>query len=73
MTKPATYEGMTGAEFMRAVGDDVDKWTDAAMEGAARHGYVVDRDWLHDLLADAMDAARRLSRPVVPATEDDAP
>ena len=73
MTKPATYEvSMTGAEFMRAVGDDVDKWTDAAMEGAARHGMtVVDRDWLHDLLDDAMDAARRLSRPVVPATEDD--
>jgi hypothetical protein len=72
MTK-AAYDGMTGAEFMRAVGDDVDKWTEAAMEGAARYGMTVDRDWLHDLLADAMDAARRFSRPVVPVNEDTAP
>ena len=61
-----TYEGMTGAEFMRAVGDDVDKWTDAAMEGAKRHRLVIDREWLHDLLADAMDAARRLNTKVTP-------
>lgn len=69
-----TYDGLTGAEFMRLVGDDVDKWTDAGIEAAARHGFTVEREWLRDLLADAMDAARRFSRPVVPvATEDDNP
>jgi hypothetical protein len=69
MTAPNRYECMTGAEFMRLVGDDVDKWTDAGIEAAARHGYTVEREWLRSLLADAMDAARRFNRPVVPVTD----
>jgi 2-oxoglutarate dehydrogenase complex dehydrogenase (E1) component-like enzyme len=72
MTK-ATYAGLTGAEFMRIVGADLDKWLDAAMESAAANGITVEREWLRSLLADAMDAARRLSKPVVPVTEDDNP
>jgi len=67
------YEGMTGAEFQQHVGDDVDKWTDAGIEAAARHGMTIEREWFRDFLADAMDAARRFSRPVVPVTEDDNP
>jgi hypothetical protein len=66
--KPATYDGLTGAEFQRAVGADVDKWTDAAMESAKRNGVTVEREWLRALLSDAMDAARHLSRPVVPGS-----
>ena len=66
MTEPATYDGMSGAEFMRHVGDDLERWTDAGMEAAKRHGMTVEREWLRSLLADAMDAARRFSRPAVP-------
>lgn len=73
MSKNVTYDGMSGAEFTRAVGADVDRWTDAGMEAAKRHGMTVEREWLRSLLDDAMDAARRLSRPVVPFPEDDVP
>jgi len=66
MTKNVTYDGMSGAEFTRAVGADVDRWTDAGMEAAKRHGMTVEREWLRSLLDDAMDAARRFGRPVLP-------
>jgi 2-oxoglutarate dehydrogenase complex dehydrogenase (E1) component-like enzyme len=72
MTK-ATYAGLSGAEFMRIVGADLDKWLDAAMESAEAKGMKIEREWLRSLLDDAMDAARRLSRPVLPVTEDDNP
>jgi hypothetical protein len=52
---------MSGAEFQRAMGDDADKWADAAMAAAEDLGYKLDRDWLRSLLADAMDAARKSS------------
>jgi len=71
--KRAAYYAMTGAEFSREVGDDVDKWTDAGIENATRHGMTIEREWLRSLLADAMDAARKFSRPVVPVDEDDNP
>jgi hypothetical protein len=50
---------MSGAEFQRAMGDDADKWADAAMAAAEDLGYKLDRDWLRSLLSDAMDAARK--------------
>jgi len=53
------YRTLSGAEFQREVGDDPDKWADAAMIAAEDLGYKVDRDWLRDLLADAMEAARK--------------
>lgn len=55
------YRTMSGSEFQREAGDDVDKWADAAMIAAEDLGYKLDRDWLRSLLADAMDAARQLS------------
>ena len=51
---------------MRAVGDDVDRSGPMPPRWRAppsATGMKVDRDWLHDLLADAMDAARRLRPP----------
>jgi hypothetical protein len=53
------YRTLSGAEFQRAVRDDPDKWADAAMITAEDLGYKVDRDWLRDLLADAMETARK--------------
>lgn len=50
---------LSGAAFMRAVGTDVDKWTDAAMAAAEDLGFTVEREWLRSLLADAMEAARK--------------
>ena len=50
---------MSGADFQREVGDDVDKWADAAMISAEDAGYKIDRDWLRSLLDDAMEAARK--------------
>jgi len=50
---------LSGAAFMRAVGTDVDKWTDAAMAAAEDLGFTVEREWLRSLLADAMDAASK--------------
>jgi hypothetical protein len=41
-----------------AIGADVDKWTDAALESAIEHEFKLTRDWLRSLLADAMEAAR---------------
>jgi hypothetical protein len=55
------YRTLSGAEFQREVGDDPDKWADAAMIAAENLGYKVDRDWLRDLLADAMETARKHS------------
>jgi hypothetical protein len=55
------YRTLSGAAFQREVGTDPDKWADAAMIAAEDLGYKVDRDWLRDLLADAMDAARKHS------------
>jgi hypothetical protein len=59
------YTTMSGAEFQREVGDDVEKWADAAMQDAEREGYAVDRDWLLKWLSDAMDAARKAKPPPV--------
>jgi len=53
------YRTLSGAEFQRTVRDDPDKWADAAMIAAEDLGYKVDRDWLRDLLAEAMEAARK--------------
>lgn len=53
------YETMSDAEFQRTARDDPDMWADAAMVAAEGAGYVVDRDWLRSLLADAMEAARK--------------
>jgi len=55
------YRTLSGAAFQREVGTDPDKWADAAMIAAEDLGYKIDRDWLRDLLADAMDAARKNS------------
>ena len=49
---------LSGAEFQRVAGADVDKWADAAMVAAEDMGYKIDREWLRSLLADAMAAAR---------------
>jgi hypothetical protein len=55
------YRTLSGAAFQREVGTDPDKWADAAMIAAEDLGYKVDRDWLRDLLADAMETARKNS------------
>jgi hypothetical protein len=55
------YRTLSGAAFQREVGTDPDKWADAAMIAAEDLGYKIERDWLRDLLADAMDAARKHS------------
>jgi hypothetical protein len=55
------YRSLSGAEFLREVGDDPDKWADAAMLKAEDRGYKIDRDWLRDLLADVMYIARKNS------------
>jgi hypothetical protein len=55
------YRTLSGAEFLREVGDDPDKWADAAMLKAEDRGYKLDRDWLRDLLADVMYVARKHS------------
>jgi hypothetical protein len=52
---------MSGAEFQREVGDDPDKWADAAMAAAQDLGFKIERDWLRSLLADAMEVARQSS------------
>ena len=53
------YRTLSGAAFQRAVRDDPDQWADAAMIAAEDIGYKIDRDWLRDLLAVAMEAARK--------------
>jgi hypothetical protein len=55
------YRTLSGAAFQRTVRDDPDKWADAAMIAAEDLGYKVDRDWLRDLLADAMETSRKHS------------
>jgi hypothetical protein len=55
------YRSLSGAAFQREVGTDPDKWADAAMIAAEDLGYKVDRDWLRDLLADAMETASKHS------------
>jgi len=52
---------LSGAEFQREVGTDVDKWADAAMIAAEDLGFTVEREWLRSLLADAMEAASKNS------------
>jgi hypothetical protein len=53
------YRSLSGAAFQRTVRDDPDRWADAVMITAGDLGYKIDRDWLRDLLADAMEAARK--------------
>jgi hypothetical protein len=53
---------MTGREFLREVGDDVDKWTDAGLAALKDRGQTIDRDWLRSFLDDAMTAAREHER-----------
>ena len=53
------YRSLSGAAFQREVGDDPARWADAATIAAEDLGYRLDRDWLRDLLADAMEAARK--------------
>ena len=55
------YRTLSGAAFQREVGADPDKWADAAMIWVEKLGYKVDRDWLRDLLADAMETASKNS------------
>ena len=55
------YRSLSGAAFQRAVRDDPDKWADAAMIAAEDLGYKIERDWLRDLLADAMETSRKNS------------
>jgi len=65
------YRTLSGAAFQREVGTDPDKWADAAMIAAEDLGYKIDRDWLRDLLADALDTASRHSMREVLKREDD--
>jgi hypothetical protein len=53
------YEAMSGADFQRAVGDDPEKWADAAAQNAVTQGYRVERDWLRVWFGDAMEAGRK--------------
>ena len=55
------YRSLSGAEFQREVGDDPDKWADAAMAAAQDLGFKIERDWIRSLLADAMEVARQSS------------
>ena len=55
------YRTLSGAAFQREVGTDPDKWADAAMIWVEKLSYKVDRDWLRDLLADAMETASKNS------------
>jgi hypothetical protein len=59
MSEKPDFGTMTGAEFLRLAGADVDIWTDAALARAAgTPGFTLDREWLRSLLDDAMQAAR---------------
>jgi hypothetical protein len=51
--------GMTGREFQREVGADLDKWTDAMADSAKENGHPVEREWLKGWLTDVMEAARK--------------
>jgi len=65
---------MTGREFVREVGADLDKWTDAMAESAKACGYVVEHEWLRAWLSDAMEAARKAAPPpLFPKEEHDGP
>ena len=50
---------MTGREFVREVGVDLDKWTDAMLASAKDQGYTLEREWLRSWLCDAMQAAQK--------------
>jgi hypothetical protein len=50
---------MSGAEFQRAVGAELDSWTDQMMASAAREGHKLEREWLRSWLDDVMQAARK--------------
>jgi hypothetical protein len=62
---------MSGAEFQRNVRDDVDSWADQMLASAERNGYRVERDWLREWLADAMEAARKAKPPAINPDEAD--
>ena len=51
----------TGRQFVREVGADLDKWTDAMAESAKLCGHPVEREWLRSWLQDAMEAACKAS------------
>jgi hypothetical protein len=57
------YEAMSGADFMRAVGDDPEKWAEAFMQRHAPFKAVPTREeqvaYLAKWFGDAMDAARK--------------
>lgn len=52
-------DSRSGREFVRDVGADLDKWTDAMAENAKLHGFIVEREWLRGWLQDAMRAAQK--------------
>lgn len=61
----------TGRQFVREVGADLDKWTDAMVESAASQGHPVEREWLRSWLADAMQAAQKAMPKSFPTEEPD--
>jgi hypothetical protein len=60
---------MSGAEFQRAVGAELDSWTDQMLASASREGHKLEREWLRSWLSDVMDAARKQVPTVVIAKE----
>jgi hypothetical protein len=56
---------MSGAEFQRAVGAELDSWTDQMLASAERNGFKVEREWLREWLGDAMQAARKQVPPML--------
>ena len=55
---------LTGRQFQREVGADLDKWTDAMAESASEQGHPVEREWLKGWLEDLMEAARLAAPPL---------
>lgn len=62
---------MTGREFVREAGADIDKWTDAMLESAKANGYSVEAEWLRAWLSDYADAALKAKPP--PIIEEEQP
>jgi hypothetical protein len=72
----ATYAGLSGAEFMREVSDDPEKWAEALYDAWGKQRFTTHAVWsanreerieeLAKWFRDAMDAARRLNPKVVP-------
>jgi hypothetical protein len=63
-----TDRSMTGREFVREAGDDLDKWTDAMAESASSHGYKVEWEWLRGWLADYAEAVRKAKPKPIPGS-----